>query len=110
MAYVVTEAAVLDGKRVVVTLDGAGLLQWRGDREGQLLVRTDLIGFTAAGPRILRLCTFKMFESTTMCGKGLPGRRRRDMVVEFDSDATHTLCCESIQKILDASGTDLQAL
>ena len=89
----------------MVTLDGrSGLLQWRGEREGQLLVGSDLIGFSSVGSTV-HLYTFKMSQTTKMCGKGLPGRKRRDMLMEFDNIDAHKLCCESIQKILDQSGT-----
>jgi hypothetical protein len=108
MADVVTETVVLEGKRVVVSLDASGLLQWRGDREGQLLVRSDLIGFRSEGSSV-HLFTFKMSETTKICGKGLPGRKRRDIVMEFDNEAAIKLFCDSIQKKLDESGSSMLA-
>ncbi|KAG0587837.1 hypothetical protein KC19_2G195200 [Ceratodon purpureus] len=103
MGEVVTETAVLEGRRVVVTLDGEGLLQWRGDREGEVLVRSDLIGFRSVGSSV-HLYTFKMVESMAMCGKGSLGRRRKDIVMEFDNEAAIKLFCDAIHKILEESG------
>ena len=61
MADVVMETMVLEGKRMVVSLDASGLLQGRGDWEGQLLVRSDLIGFRSERSSV-HLYTFKMSE------------------------------------------------
>lgn len=108
MEEILNEQVVLDGKRAVVTLDASGLLQWRGDKEGQLLVRDDLIGVSSSGSE-LHLHTFKMTQSTKMCGKDLAGRKRKDMAMEFNTDAALKLWGQSIQRILDESGTALES-
>lgn len=103
MEEIFNEEVVLDGKRVVATLLASGLLQWRGDRNGQLFLSNDLIGISNFGSNI-RLHTFKLTGSSTICGKGVPGRKRKDMVMEFSNEATLKLCCDSIQRILNESG------
>lgn len=103
MEEILREQVVLDGKRVTATLDASGLLQWRGDRNGQLVVYNDLIGFGSLGCSIV-LYTFKMTESTSFCGKGTPGRRRKDLVMEFTAHAAPELWRDAIQRALDASG------
>jgi len=110
MEEILSEQVVLDGNRAVVTLDASGVLRWRGGEKGekpsgQLGVVNDLIGFSSSGSSI-RLCTFKMTEcSSSFCGKGsVPGRKRKDMVMEFSDGASHKLWCDSIQRILDESG------
>ena len=106
MEEILSEQVVLDGKRVTATLDGSGVLQWRGERNGQLVVYNDLIGYSSLGSNIV-LYTFKMTESTRFCGKGLPGRKRKDMVMEFTGDAAHRLWSDAIQQTLNESGTSL---
>ncbi|KAG0570231.1 hypothetical protein KC19_6G146200 [Ceratodon purpureus] len=103
MEEILSEQVVLDGKRVTATLDGSGVLQWRGERNGQLVVYNDLIGYSSLGSNIV-LYTFKMTESTRFCGKGLPGRKRKDMVMEFTGDAAHRLWSDAIQQTLNESG------
>jgi len=110
MEEILNAQVVLDGiQRAVVTLDESGLLRWRGDKQqGQLLVRDDLIGFSSSSSACkLLLHTFKMTESTKLCGKGLPGRKRKEIIIEFDTDAALQLWCEAIQRILDESGSVL---
>uniref|UniRef100_A0A7I4FBM7 sphingosine kinase n=1 Tax=Physcomitrium patens TaxID=3218 RepID=A0A7I4FBM7_PHYPA len=104
MEEVLNEQVVLDGKRVLVTLDSAaGVLQWRGERDGQLILQNDLIGFCSSESGIC-LYTFRMTKSSSYCGKGLPGRKRKDMVVEFSNDGARRLWCDSLQRILDKAG------
>lgn len=107
MEEVLSEQVVLDGKRVMVTLDKSGVLQWRGDKPaGQLVVANDLIGFRSSGSRTILLYTFKLTEfSSSFCGKATtPGRKRKDLAMEFSDDAPHKVWCDSIQRILDESG------
>jgi len=48
-----------------------------------------------------------MTESTAWCGKGLPGRKRKEIVVEFDTEDALKSWGEAIQRILDESGSVL---
>lgn len=106
MEEILSEQVVFDGKRVTATLDASGVLQWCGEKNGQLVVYNDLIGYSSLGSNIM-LYTFKMTESTSFCGKGSPGRKRKDMVMEFSGDAVHRLWSDAIQRTLDESGTSL---
>ena len=106
MEEILREQVVLDGKRVTATLDASGVLQWRGEKNGQLVVDNDLIGFSSLGSNLM-LYTFQMTETTRLCGTASPGRKRKDLVVEFSGDAAHRLWSDAIQRTLDESGTSL---